>query len=628
VRMCKWSCRSAVCVVLLAVGAAHADLQIPLNCNFNGMVNYTSGSPTNDWGGWGGVADVLDGYRSISDRGLVVDGASHWGWNYNSYTGWEWGYWPSFGTDPLIGATGLTYSIVQAGHAVDIVMLGNRNTVDVGGSGGAAFDPEVDDDNIGVQPTWLPDPDQSGPQATTITPTIPISASSTVGVLYNISNGGGTFEVVFGFSDSSSMTVSLDGPDWFGSQDEWYDYYEPNDPTVTYVGRFGLFAGVGDVDNPYTSDVLNVAESVISLSGQAGKQLASITIQNRTNELADYAVYAATLDSTQILLNYNFNGMVNYASGSPTNDWGGWAGVADVSDGYRSISDRALVIDGASHWGWNYNSYTGWEWGYWPSFGTDPLIGATGLTYSIVQAGHAVDIVMLGNRNTVNGGAFFFDSAPDDDNVGIQPAWLPDPNQAPPTTTLAPPLPTIGDNSTLGALYNISDGGGGFEVLLGFGDGSSMTVTLDGPDWFGSQDEWYDYCEPNDPAVTYVGRFGLFAGVGNVDNPYADVALNVAESVVSLGTQAGKTLASITLQNRSNENADYAVYAVTVVPAGPVGDVDGDGDVDLADLATLLGAYGACEGEPDYNAAADFDDSGCVDLADLATLLGHYGESA
>ncbi len=56
------------------------------------------------------------------------------------------------------------------------------------------------------------------------------------------------------------------------------------------------------------------------------------------------------------------------------------------------------------------------------------------------------------------------------------------------------------------------------------------------------------------------------------------------------------------------------------------GDVDGDGDVDLADLAELLAAYGSCTGDANYNPDADLDDSGCVDLSDLAMLLAHYGE--
>jgi hypothetical protein len=55
------------------------------------------------------------------------------------------------------------------------------------------------------------------------------------------------------------------------------------------------------------------------------------------------------------------------------------------------------------------------------------------------------------------------------------------------------------------------------------------------------------------------------------------------------------------------------------------GDLDGDGDVDLSDLAELLAAYGTCVGDPDYNPDADLDDSGCIDLADLATLLSNYG---
>jgi hypothetical protein len=55
------------------------------------------------------------------------------------------------------------------------------------------------------------------------------------------------------------------------------------------------------------------------------------------------------------------------------------------------------------------------------------------------------------------------------------------------------------------------------------------------------------------------------------------------------------------------------------------GDVDGDGDVDISDLALLLSAFGACSGDPSFDAAADFNGSGCVELSDLAVLLANFG---
>ena len=57
-------------------------------------------------------------------------------------------------------------------------------------------------------------------------------------------------------------------------------------------------------------------------------------------------------------------------------------------------------------------------------------------------------------------------------------------------------------------------------------------------------------------------------------------------------------------------------------------DVDCDGDVDLEDLASLLAAYGSCNGDPLYSAAADVDNDGCIGLADLAELLGNYGTTS
>jgi len=57
------------------------------------------------------------------------------------------------------------------------------------------------------------------------------------------------------------------------------------------------------------------------------------------------------------------------------------------------------------------------------------------------------------------------------------------------------------------------------------------------------------------------------------------------------------------------------------------GDINGDGVVDLSDLAILLSSYGYCEGDPPYVPEADLNDDNCVDLSDLALLLANYGRT-
>jgi len=88
------------------------------------------------------------------------------------------------------------------------------------------------------------------------------------------------------------------------------------------------------------------------------------------------------------------------------------------------------------------------------------------------------------------------------------------------------------------------------------------------------------------------------------------------------------------LQQRNDPPAFSPVIQSTVSVAAPTisftvggvqqpGDVDGDGDVDLTDLATLLTNFGTPSGAT--RGMGDLDGDGDVDLTDLATLLSNFG---
>ena len=96
---------------------------------------------------------------------------------------------------------------------------------------------------------------------------------------------------------------------------------------------------------------------------------------------------------------------------------------------------------------------------------------------------------------------------------------------------------------------------------------------------------------------------------------------------VQNGTPSGQ--GSFTIEvNVENQAANQSIQFLAI-PVCP-GDLDGDNDVDLFDLAALLGTYGTCPGDDSYNPHANLIENnppdGCIDLFDLGEFLGLYGD--
>ena len=270
-----------------------------------------------------------------------------------------------------------------------------------------------------------------------------------------------------------------------------------------------------------------------------------------------------------LVLDVNFNGMVH----------SGEDGQPDATDGFRSISDRALIVDGASM-----------------SVGDLTSI-ASGLSYDVVDAAGVLDILHLGNRNTVDGGNWMFDAMADGDDIGIQPDWLPDSDQSTTVQVIDPGI-GLGTDAEIGFLYQASNGGGDFDVTLGFADATEVTVTLNAPDWFGP---FGGMPGAPGPGVALQQNLGTdFTGAENIDSGDPGATLIVTEAVVSasaLGTDLGfdvdgKTLTSLTFGNASNPDAGHAVVAITVrgQPAGGELPIPTLGTVGLLALVLLLAA--------------------------------------
>jgi len=63
-----------------------------------------------------------------------------------------------------------------------------------------------------------------------------------------------------------------------------------------------------------------------------------------------------------------------------------------------------------------------------------------------------------------------------------------------------------------------------------------------------------------------------------------------------------------------------SVHAIT-------GDVNGDGKVDVKDLALVIKAFGAFPGDPRFNPSCDLNQDGRIDLRDIVIVVQNFGKT-
>jgi hypothetical protein len=103
---------------------------------------------------------------------------------------------------------------------------------------------------------------------------------------------------------------------------------------------------------------------------------------------------------------------------------------------------------------------------------------------------------------------------------------------------------------------------------------------------------------------------------------------------VATTTTAGDTLV---LSERGGSLADGVLYSIQPADELPVepfmlqvgkltGDTDGNGEVDVADLLSVVSSFGLATGDAGFESACDFNNDQNVDVADLLTLVENFGK--
>lgn len=125
----------------------------------------------------------------------------------------------------------------------------------------------------------------------------------------------------------------------------------------------------------------------------------------------------------------------------------------------------------------------------------------------------------------------------------------------------------------------------------------------------------------------YVGRPDPDSFFGaNLELHIIDPGRNPGESGFVVATHAGSGGPPAVACGRLYSIGVGGAYAFDISPAC-VGDINGNGRVEISDLAALLAAYGTRSGDSGYNPEADLNCDGAILLGDLASLLTVLGQS-
>jgi len=72
---------------------------------------------------------------------------------------------------------------------------------------------------------------------------------------------------------------------------------------------------------------------------------------------------------------------------------------------------------------------------------------------------------------------------------------------------------------------------------------------------------------------------------------------------------------------------DTGTLSRTITVSALIGDLNGDGKVDMKDVAIVAKAFGSTPGDPHWDPVADLNGDGKIDMKDVAIVAKHFGES-